>query len=116
MLGAVIAAILLLIFGAGILRLVGQFFITAVVFAFKLVCVFFGVLAALCFVLFPAALMLTDYVVVLLFCGYVGFDWARAQQYPKTLDNAIDCAADIYVDIINLFIRILSIIARSKKN
>lgn len=47
MLGAVIAAILLLIFGAGILRLVGQFFITAVVFAFKLVCVFFGVLAAL---------------------------------------------------------------------
>lgn len=47
MLGAVIAAIFLLVFGAGILRLVGQFFITAVVFAFKVICVFFGVLAAL---------------------------------------------------------------------
>jgi len=62
------------------------------------------------------ALMITDYIIVLVFCGYVGFDWARAQRFPKTLDNAIDCAADIYVDIINLFIRILSILGRSKKN
>lgn len=66
--------------------------------------------------LFRGALMITDYIVVLVFCGYVGFDWARAQRYPKTLDNAIDCAADIYVDIVNLFIRILSIISKSKKN
>ena len=66
--------------------------------------------------LFRGALMITDYIVVLIFCGYVGFDWARAQHYPKTLDNAIDCAADIYVDIVNLFIRILSIISKSKKN
>ena len=66
--------------------------------------------------LFPGVLAITDYVVVLIFCGYVGFDWARAQQYPKTLDNAIDCAADIYVDIVNLFIRILSIISKSKKD
>lgn len=62
--------------------------------------------------LFPAALRFADYVVVLIFCGYVGFDWARAQQYPKTLDNAVDSAADIYVDIVNLFIRILSILGR----
>ena len=61
-------------------------------------------------------LMITDYIIVLVFCGYVGFDWARAQRYPKTLDNAIDCAADIYVDIINLFIRILSILGKSKKD
>ena len=66
--------------------------------------------------LFPGVLAITDYVVVMIFCGYVGFDWARAQQYPKTLDNAIDCAADIYVDIVNLFIRILSIISKSKKD
>lgn len=66
--------------------------------------------------LFPAALQWTDYLVVLLFCGYVGFDWAKAQQYPKTLDNAIDSAADIYVDIIYLFLRILSILSKSKKN
>ncbi|MBO7709254.1 MAG: US12 family protein, partial [Lachnospiraceae bacterium] len=53
-----------------------------------------------------------DYVVVVIFAGYIGYDWARAQAYPKTLDNAIDSAADIYVDIINIFIRILSIIGK----
>ncbi len=53
-----------------------------------------------------------DYAVVAIFAGYIGFDWAKAQAYPKTLDNAIDSAADIYVDIINIFIRILSILGR----
>ena len=57
-----------------------------------------------------------DWVVALVFCGYIGFDWARAQRYPKTLDNAIDSAADIYVDVVNLFLRILEIAARSKSN
>ena len=55
-----------------------------------------------------------DYVVVLIFAGYIGYDWAKAQQYPKVLDNAIDSAADIYVDIVNIFIRILSILGRNK--
>jgi FtsH-binding integral membrane protein len=51
-----------------------------------------------------------DWIFVLIFCGYIGFDWARASVIPKTVDNAIDSAAAIYVDIINLFIRILSIL------
>jgi len=51
-----------------------------------------------------------DFIVVIIFCGYVGYDWVKAQEYPKTIDNAIDSAADIYVDIVNLFVRILSII------
>ena len=55
-----------------------------------------------------------DYVVVIIFAGYIGYDWAKAQAYPKTMDNAVDSAADIYVDIINIFIRILSIMG--KKN
>ncbi|MBR2717254.1 MAG: US12 family protein, partial [Oscillospiraceae bacterium] len=38
-----------------------------------------------------------DWVVALIFCGYIGYDWAKAQLYPKTLDNAVDSAADIYV-------------------
>ncbi|MBO7710376.1 MAG: US12 family protein, partial [Lachnospiraceae bacterium] len=29
-----------------------------------------------------------DYVVVVIFAGYIGYDWAKAQAYPKTLDNA----------------------------
>ena len=56
-----------------------------------------------------------DYAVALIFCGYIGLDWCRAQQYPKTLDNAIDSAADIYLDIVNLFIRILSITGKRSK-
>ncbi len=63
---------------------------------------------------FRAALSVIDLAVVLIFCGYVGYDWSKAQMYPKTLDNAVDCAADIYVDVVNLFIRILSIIGRRK--
>lgn len=53
-----------------------------------------------------------DWAVVLIFCGYIGYDWARANQIPKTVDNAIDSAAALYMDIINLFLRILRIMGR----
>ena len=53
-----------------------------------------------------------DFIVVGIFTLYVGFDWSRAQAYPKTINNAVDSAIDIYMDIINLFIRILSILGR----
>ena len=52
------------------------------------------------------------WIVVLIFCGYIGYDWGRANQIPKTLDNAIDSAAALYMDIINLFLRILRILGR----
>ncbi len=51
-----------------------------------------------------------------IFSLYIGYDYWRAQQYPKTVDNAVDSAVDIYLDIINLFIRILSILANSRSN
>lgn len=57
-----------------------------------------------------------DYIVVLIFCGYIGYDWARANACAKTVDNAIDSAAELYVDIVNLFLRILRILARSNNN
>ena len=53
---------------------------------------------------------------VIIFSLYIAHDFSVAQMYPKTIDNAVDSALDIYLDIINLFIRILSIIARSKNN
>lgn len=56
-----------------------------------------------------------DWVVVLIFCGYIGYDWGRANRIPKTIDNAIDSAAQIYMDIINLFLRILSILGKKKR-
>ena len=48
-----------------------------------------------------------DWLVALLFCGYIGYDWAKAQEKRKTLDNAVDSAVDLYLDIINLFVRLL---------
>jgi FtsH-binding integral membrane protein len=53
-----------------------------------------------------------DWIVAIIFCGYIGYDWARANMIPKTVDNAIDSAASLYLDIINLFLRILSILGR----
>ncbi len=61
-------------------------------------------------------LCLIDGAVALLFCGYIGYDWARANQIPKTVDNAIDSAAALYMDIINLFLRILRIMGRSRRS
>lgn len=55
-----------------------------------------------------------DWIVVLIFCGYIGYDWARANNIPKTFDNAVDSAAALYMDIINLFLRILRILGRRK--
>lgn len=54
-----------------------------------------------------------DYIVVLLFSGYIGYDWAKANAYRRTVNNAIDSATDLYMDIINIFIRILSILNRN---
>ncbi|GHA55262.1 Bax inhibitor-1 family protein [Photobacterium aphoticum] len=54
----------------------------------------------------------TDWAIVVIFCGYIGYDWGRANQIPKTLDNAVDSAAALYMDIINLFVRILRIMGR----
>ena len=53
-----------------------------------------------------------NWVFVIIFTLYIGYDWCRAQEYPKTVDNAIDSALDIYLDIINLFIRILEIMSK----
>jgi FtsH-binding integral membrane protein len=55
-----------------------------------------------------------DWIVALIFCGYIGYDWARANAIPKTVDNAVDAAASLYLDIINLFLRILSIMGRRR--
>jgi FtsH-binding integral membrane protein len=53
-----------------------------------------------------------DWIVVVIFCGYIGYDWGRANSIPPTIDNAIDSAASLYLDIINLFLRILRILGR----
>lgn len=59
--------------------------------------------------IFKIHLGIMDWIVAIIFCGYIGVDWGRANSAPKTLDNAIDGAAALYMDIINLFVRIVSI-------
>ena len=53
-----------------------------------------------------------NWIFVVIFSLYIGYDWYRAQQFPKSLDNAIDCVLDLYLDIINLFLRILQLLSR----
>ncbi len=55
-----------------------------------------------------------DWGFIVVFSAYVGYDWARANAIPKTFDNAVDSAASLYLDIINLFIRILRVLGRSR--
>ncbi len=50
-----------------------------------------------------------DYIGVLLFSLYVGFDMWRASEMPATIDNAVDVSVALYLDIINLFLNLLSI-------
>ena len=56
----------------------------------------------------------TDWIAAGMFSLYIGYDIHRSQQFPKTLNNAVDCALDIYLDIANLFIRLLQIFGKKK--
>lgn len=51
-----------------------------------------------------------------LFSLYIAYDIYRSQQFTKTVDNAVDCAVDIYLDITALFLRILRIVGGRSRN
>lgn len=60
---------------------------------------------------------LWDMIIVGIFCLYIGYDWQKAQAYPHTMGNAIASALDIYLDVVNIFLRLLRIRGNSiKKN
>lgn len=78
---------------------------------------FWGLLAAIVAELilvfiFKMDLTIIDWIVAIIFCGYIGYDWGKAAALPKTVDNAVDSAAILYMDIVNLFIRILEIMGK----
>lgn len=50
-----------------------------------------------------------DWIIVIAFSLYIGYDWAVAQEKPHTLNNAIDSCVDLYIDAVNMFARIASI-------
>jgi hypothetical protein len=55
---------------------------------------------------------LWDVLVAGLFAFYIGYNWAIAQEYDCTIDNAIDACVGLYLNIVNLFLRVLSIMER----
>ena len=58
--------------------------------------------------------MLYEWLGAGIFSLYIGYDWARANTCARTVDNAIDLSASLYLDIINLFLRILSIMGKRR--
>lgn len=50
-----------------------------------------------------------DWAGVLLFSAYIVYDFNRAQFVEKTVDNAMDCGISVFLDIANLFIRLLEL-------
>ena len=51
-----------------------------------------------------------------LFSLYIGFDYWRSPQYAKTIDNAVDSAIDIYMDIALLFVHLVQIFASNNRD
>lgn len=61
--------------------------------------------------IFPVLMQFTviHYIAAGIFALYIGYDMWRASTVPATLDNAVDVSISLYLDIINLFIRLLYI-------
>lgn len=72
------------------------------------------IICELFLVLIGVQQIITSWITAIIFTIYIGYDFYRSQQFPKTVDNAIDCAIDIYLDIINLFVRIMDILSDNK--
>ena len=64
--------------------------------------------------IFGRSFFLFDIFITLAYSLIIGVDWANAQEYAPTLDNAIDSASDIYVDMVRLFIKILQASGKRK--
>lgn len=63
---------------------------------------------------FSSGYVWLDWIVVLVFCCYIGFDISLAKNRPKTTDNAVDSACGLYLDLINVFLRLLMIFGRNR--
>ena len=72
-----------------------------------------SLMAGVVCMIFSFTTIILSWVIAVIFSLYIGYDWVKAQQYVHTLDNAVDSALDIYMDIINLFLRLLVILGRN---
>lgn len=82
-----------------------------------LLVIIFGDIAHIFMLMFgfePVTMGIWDWLAALLFCGFIFYDMNRAVRLDRTLDNAVDAAVSLYLDIINLFVRLLAIFGQSK--
>lgn len=61
------------------------------------------------FLLFGVHQGFTNYIACAIFSLYIGYDWVKANDSYKSIGNSILMAANLYLDIVNLFLRILNI-------
>ena len=59
--------------------------------------------------------VIISWVSAIIYSLYIGYDIYRSQKINKTIDNAIDCAADLYLDIFGVFIELLNILDKENK-
>jgi uncharacterized protein len=62
----------------------------------------------------PVLLGFWPWVGAILFSGLIVYDINKAMQIPRTLDNVADSAVGLYLDVINLFLRLLEIFGKPK--
>lgn len=75
---------------------------------------FFGIIAGALGLPVEGAFTWLDWFGALLFSAYIVYDYGRAMRVPRTLDNSIDCAVAIYLDVLNLFLRVLELMGKKK--
>ena len=70
------------------------------------------ILCEIVLLIFRVNQQVTCWIAAALFSLYLGYDIYRSQQYPKTVKNAVASALDIYMDLANIFIRLLEILGK----
>lgn len=55
-----------------------------------------------------------DWLIVIIFSCYIGYDMWLATKRQKTLDSAIDAACGLYLNIVNLFVWLLAVFSRRR--
>lgn len=83
-----------------VFRKIGSALITAL---------FVFIIVELTLLLFGFDFVLMDFIAVGIFTLLVGYDWAVAQDYHKSSVTAILVASSLYLDVVNLFLRLLNI-------
>lgn len=114
---SIITALFIVAFDAGVMFLVSMMWPDKMLSMGRslFIALFVGIVAEVICLLLGVSTGIFDFIFVIIFSGYLGYDFSVVAQYDKTVDNAIDSALDVYLDIINLFIRILEIMNGSGK-